>query len=123
MVTLVFTLLFSSTSSAEWTKVIENTAGDTFYVDFERIRKDDNYVYYWELIDKLKPDEDGDLSYKGYLQGDCKIFRFMYLQSVYHKESMGRGTGQIFYRSENPKWNYPSPGSSHELLLEQVCNQ
>ena len=37
--TLAFTLMFSSTSFAEWTEVSKNIRGDTFYVDFERIRK------------------------------------------------------------------------------------
>ena len=50
--TLIFTLLFStvmfsSTSSAEWTEIGENVGRDTYYVDFERIRKVDGYVYFW----------------------------------------------------------------------------
>ena len=34
----------------------------TFYVDFERIRKHDGYVYFWRIRDDLKPDKWGDLS-------------------------------------------------------------
>ena len=34
---LVFTVMFSSTSFAQWTKVGNNSRGDTFYIDFERI--------------------------------------------------------------------------------------
>ena len=41
----------------------------TYYVDTDRIRKNGEYVYYWELSDLLKPDEVGDLSYKVYNQG------------------------------------------------------
>ena len=33
--TLVFTVMFSSTSFAGWTKVGENVNGHTYYVDFE----------------------------------------------------------------------------------------
>ena len=75
--TLIFTLLcstvmFSSNSFAEWEKLKKNSVdGDTFYVDFERIRKHDGYVYYWVLEDLIKPDKDGDLSYRNYFQGDC----------------------------------------------------
>ncbi|MDP7557459.1 MAG: hypothetical protein QF687_06205, partial [Nitrospinaceae bacterium] len=54
--TLLFsTLLFSTPSYSEWTKVGENMSGDTYYVDFERIRKHGGYVYYWSLGDYLKP--------------------------------------------------------------------
>jgi hypothetical protein len=94
--TLVFTLMFSSTSFAEWTKVSDSADGDTHYVDFERMRKVDGYVYYWVVTDLLKPDKDGDFSYKAYIQGDCKLFRVKYLSTSYHKEPMGGGTGQTF---------------------------
>ena len=46
--TLLFsTLMFSTPSYGEWTKVISNKSGDTYYVDFERIRKHGGYVYFW----------------------------------------------------------------------------
>ena len=71
LITLVFTLMFSSTSFAEWTKVGESVKGNTFYVDFERIRKHGGYVYWWDLSDLLEPDKYGGLSAKMYNQGDC----------------------------------------------------
>jgi len=38
--TLLFsTLMFSTPSYGEWTKVSENVEGNSFYVDFERIKK------------------------------------------------------------------------------------
>jgi hypothetical protein len=51
-----------------------NVSGMTFFVDFERIRRHGGYVYWYDLIDLLKPDKDGDTSYKGYRQGDYKLF-------------------------------------------------
>ena len=69
ILTLIFTLMFSSTSYAEWTKVSENVEdGDSFYVDYDRIRKHDGYVYCWEMGDYLKPNKYGDLSVKSYWQ-------------------------------------------------------
>ena len=44
--TLVFTVMFSSASFAGWTKVAESVKGNTFYVDFERIRKP--FLTLWE---------------------------------------------------------------------------
>ena len=74
--TLLFsTLMFSTPSYAEWTKVGANVSGDTFYVDFERIRKHGGYAYYWSLGDYLKPTKNERLSDKSYRQGDCKLFR------------------------------------------------
>ena len=96
---LLFSAMFSSTSFADWTKVGEIKNGDTFYVDFERIRKHDGYVYWWELVDFLKPDKWGDMSAEAYEQGDCELFRYKGLNWFFHKEPMGNGIGD----SSNPK--------------------
>ena len=119
--TFVFIFMFSSPSFADWTKVTESVDGNTFYVDFERIRKVDGFVYYWELGDLLKPYSDGTLSYKVYTQGDCKLFRFKRLSGSSHKEPMGGGTGKDFPLSD--KWTYPSPNSSMETILKSVCSR
>ncbi|MBI37020.1 MAG: hypothetical protein CL568_05495 [Alphaproteobacteria bacterium] len=121
--TLIFsTVMFSSTSFAGWTKVSKNVSGDTFYVDFERIRKHGGYVYFWGLSDYLKPTETGLLSGKRYHQGDCKLFRFKKLSYSFHNEPMGRDTGDSF-SPKNPEWKYPPPNSSMEEILKTVCNR
>ena len=122
--TLVFTVMFSSTSFAEWTKVTEDTKGTTTYVDFERIRKHGGYVYWWELGDNLKPTEYGFLSAKVYIQGDCKLFRIKYLSLSFHKEPMGGGTGDVIQpKGDQTNWKYPSPNSPAEAILKSVCSR
>ena len=123
--TLIFTLLFStvmfsSPSYAEWTKVSEGVDGSIFYVDFDRIRKRGGYVYFWELIDYLKPDKQGYLSGKVYQQCDCNLLRFKGLSFSFHKEPMGRGTGETV-TPKNPEWIYPPPDSSFEKILKTIC--
>ncbi len=124
--TLLFTVLLSAPSyaewKAEWKKVGKNMIGDTFYVDFERIRKHGGYVYWWDLSDYLKPTH-GDLSVKTYKQSDCKLFRYMRLSSSFHKEPMGRGTPSNNYSNKNPYWIYPSPNSVSEQILKSVCSR
>ena len=96
---------------------------DTYYVDFERIRKVDGYVYYWMLIDFLKPiTSEMLLSSKMYNQGDCKLFRLKTLSFVHHKQPMGRDTGDS-NSPKNPEWVYPPPNSSHETILKAVCSR
>ena len=125
LATLIFSVMFPSASYAEWTKVVEGiesgNRGINYYVDFERIRKVDGYVYFWTLSDYLKPTEFGNLSAKVYKQGDCKIFRFKNLSFSFHKEPMGRGTGEIS-NPKNPEWIYPSPNSVGGLRLKIVCS-
>ena len=119
--TLLFTLLFSSNSFADWTKVNESEIGN-HYVDFGKIRKQDGFVYFWTLFDLLKPDSDGDLSYKNYKQGDCKLFRFKSLIFSFHKEPMGGGTGETG-NPENLEWNYPSLNSGDRMTLKFACSR
>ena len=124
LLTFLLSLMFSSPSYSEWTKVGENVSGDTFYVDFERIRKVDGFVYWWDMEDYLKPTKNGDLSAKVYWQGDCKLFRTKILSASHHKEPMGGGTGDV---SEPPKgfrnWTYPPPNSVIETKLKLVCSR
>jgi hypothetical protein len=124
--TVIFTLLFStvmfsSPSYAEWTKVGENAA-KIQYVDFERIRNHDGYIYFWQLQDYLKPTKYGILSRKIYNQGDCKLFRYKSLSSVVHKQPMGRGWWRTSPKKK-PEWKYPSPDTVIEVVLQEVCRR
>jgi len=120
---LVSTVMFSSPSFANWTKMTENEFG-TFYVDFERIRKHGGYVFFWSLTDYLKPTKFGDLSSKRYEQGDCKLFQYKVLSFSFHKEPMGRGTGDAQEPVKASQgWKYPSPDSSVEYILKSVCSR
>ena len=120
--TLLFsTLVFSSPSYADWTKVDTNDGG-TFYVDFDRIRKHDGYVYYWGLSDYLKPTKYGHLSTKLYNQGDCKLFRVKALSDFSYTNSMGNGTPSASNNKEDIEWRYPSPNSALETILNSVCS-
>ena len=48
---LLFTMMFSSTSISEWTEMNENMEGTVLFLDLDRIRKDDQFVFYWVMSD------------------------------------------------------------------------
>ena len=120
LILLFSTVMFSSSSYAEWTKVGKNIKA-TFYVDYERIRKHDGYVYFWELVDYWKSQSTGELSSKVYNQGDCKLFRVKRLMMSFHNELMGRGTPVATINKADKDWIYPPPNSSFETILNEVC--
>ena len=122
--TLLFsTLMFSTPSYSEWTKVSKSImGGGTFYVDLERIKKHGGYVYYWELVDYLKPSPRGTLSVKSYYEIDCKLFREKRLNASYHKEPMGRVTPSTSSNVPEKNWQYPPPNSVAETILKRVCS-
>ena len=119
--TLIFSVTFSSPSFADWKKVGENVAVATFYVDFERIRKHDGYVYWWGLADFLKPSPNGMLSGKSYYQGDCKLFRHKVVADSHYNEPMGRGVLASGSNTPDKEWTYPPPNSLSENVLKRVC--
>jgi hypothetical protein len=122
--TLLFsTLMFSTPSYGEWTKVSKNVSGTTFYVDFERIRKHGGYVYYWTLGDYLKPSKGGDLSARAYYQVDCELFRYKILSDSYYIEPMGGGEPSATSNEPDKNWSYAPPHSSIEGTLKRVCSQ
>ena len=123
--TMLFsTVFFSSPSYAEWTKLGTTGGGaNTYYVDFERIRKHDGFVYFWELDDYLQPIDGKVFSLKMYTQGDCKSFRYMTLSSSFHTQPLGGGTPSSSGSPKNPEWDYPPPNSMMETILKSVCNR
>jgi hypothetical protein len=119
---LLSLLLFSSPSYAEWTYVVSHPSNGHAYVDFERIRKVDGYVYFWQLADYAEPDSTGVLSVKIYKQGDCKLFRFKVLSWAFYKTSMGEGAPDSTVNDADTEWTYPLPDSITEWILKAVCN-
>ena len=121
ILTLFFsTLMFASPAYADWEMTGENENGTTFYVDFDRMRKNNGYTYYWHLVDRLEPSGTGILSYQVYNQGDCEMFRFKNLSFSFHKQPMGEGSGNAD-SPPNPEWMYPPPKTPLEMLLKEVC--
>ena len=52
---LTFLCFYINAFSANWKKVSENDNGDSFYIDINNIKKSEEFIYYWELIDLKEP--------------------------------------------------------------------
>lgn len=123
---LALTILFSATiipvpSNAEWTKVVKNDNGNTVFVDFERIRKKNGYIFFWSLIDRQNANHLGYLSTQVYRQADCKMTRYKILKYTFHEKRMGNESGTSI-DSIKPNWEFPSPLSEEELPLNVICS-
>jgi len=113
--------LFPSTSLGEWKHVTTNKDGDEFFVDYDRIRVNNGYVYYWTLNEYKKPISGKYPSSRIYVMGDCKVFRFKPLSLSFFKGHMGKGDSVEV--EGNDKWNYPNPKSGIEKILNSVCER
>ena len=51
---LASTVAFAPPVFAEWTKVDESVDGDTWYIDYDTVKENNGYVYYWGMDDYLR---------------------------------------------------------------------
>ena len=116
---LLFSILISFSSYGEWVVVGHNTRGDTLYIETDTIKPHGGYVYFWALLDYIKPNKDGDLSVKMYAQGDCGVNRFKHLSIIWYEQSMGNGVSVKVNPSD--KWEYPLPDDASGRFLDYAC--
>ena len=119
---IIIFVMSVSASYAEWTKVTKNIKGDTLYVDFEKMRKHDGYLYWWYLVDYLKPIKHGIWSLKAYVHGDCKKLRYKIYSDFPYKKPMGKGTASSSTNKPDKDWRNSPANSSTEKILNIVCN-
>ena len=122
LLVLLFSLLISFNSFGEWKKV-DSVQGNYFYIDYDGIKKNNGYVYYWQLLGYVKPTDFGDLSSISLYEVDCKIpYKERRIAASYYTLPMGKGTPSTIDNSTYD-WTYAHPESSVELILEIVCEK
>ena len=115
-------LLNTSFAFQEWTKVAIGNNGHTFFVDMMKIIEKKKYIYFWQLINYIKPDEYGDYSAKIYIQADCKKFKFRWNKVSYHKLFMAKDKVKATIPSKAVEgWQYPRPNTTSFAVLDYVC--
>ena len=113
-------VMFPLQSFAEWTEMGESTGGNTFYIDFTTIRKENDNVYWWDLTN-YKNEYKGAASFVSYNIGDCKVYRLKTYELAWYDKKWGEGN--VLDREDNMKWLYPRPSSIFYRILDTVCNQ
>ena len=120
LLALLFSILISFNSYGEWTKV-SSYEGNDFYIDYDSIKKNNGYVYYWQLLGYVKPTDFGDLSSISLYEVDCKIpYKERRIAASYYTLPMGKGTPSTTDNTTY-EWDYGAPGSMRELLLDIIC--
>ena len=104
---LILVTLSAPVCFGEWTAVAKGVDGYIVYVDFERIREHGGYVYWWELTDRLKPNEFWKISCKIDNQADCNFFCTKRLSLSFYRGSMGEGNASSNIDEPMENWDYP----------------
>jgi len=119
---LASTVAFASPVFAGWTEASKSVDGDTWYIDYGTVKENNGYVYYWDLDDLLKPDSEGDLSYKALNEVDCGTPRkFRYLSVSYYTQPMA--SGSVSSSSNNASgWYYLKPNNVSGIMINETCD-
>ena len=119
--------MLSFNSYGEWTEVGTNSDDDSFYIDLEKIKINDGYVYWWDLStssegyeSELELWEGEAFSFISYVQGDCQINRAKELTSNVYLEPMGEEYVYT-YTDPDPQWDYFPPNSIGDELFDISC--
>ena len=122
---LLSSVLFSSPSYGEWTHSFTHPKfGYDLYVDFDKIKKRGDNVYFWTLSDLLTPASTGKMSLKYLVRGDCNNFYFSDLTFTSYDLPMGEGYGESITLSKHfQNIEYPpTTGNNMKSVIKSVCN-
>lgn len=119
----VATVTGATPSFAEWTAVTKGSSnGNTFYIDFETVKEKNGRVYYWELIDALKPTSSGVLSSKSLSEVDCGTPRkFRTVSSLCYTKPMAAGGIKNHKNNQQNEWNYAAKNSVAQVMMNAAC--
>ena len=119
---LIVLCMLSNSSFAKWSFITTNSTGDRYYVDFSRVTKEGDEVYFWTLSNYTVP-VFRSFSATSYILGDCTNFRYQSLKHTFYKNVGAQGNS----REVSPEmlqrwgWRYPNVEGSDNLLLQSVC--
>lgn len=125
-VLMILLAVVSSSAMAEWGLISGDADGNVF-TDSATIRRVDNKVKMWRLVDyKIAQDFGfGDIQYMSIMiqdEYDCKEEQLRKLYSAAYSENMGRG--KVVVSSDKlGEWAPTPPGSMGEELLKFACGK
>ena len=116
---LLFSILISFNSYGEWVQVSTSVTGMTTFVNIDKIKENNDYIYYWTLTNNYT--DDSNKSAKAYRKSDCAVNRFKVLAFYSYSEPMGGG--RLLSQFTPPdEWQYAIPNSVDDTLLTYTCN-
>tara|TARA_E500000331_G_scaffold326318_1_gene344334 strand:- start:625 stop:1008 length:384 start_codon:yes stop_codon:yes gene_type:complete len=119
---MILFLFSANICSANWVEVfVSKTTGNSFYVDVDRIKKDNNYTYFWVLANFTKPvGASGYLSAKVRWKADCKKKKRRKLGVFIYKEN---NAIELIDSFRGFGWQYPTPRTIGHAQLEFACSR
>ena len=113
--------LFPSTSLGEWKYLTSTSDNNDYYVDYDRIREKNGYVYFWSKNEYKNKFMDKYRSSRVYIMGDCELFTVKFLDLTLYTGHMFMGDSKSITMKD--EWTYVNPNSNIEKVLKSVCER
>ena len=120
--TLLFFVLLSTPSYAEWLYIADNIEDDTFYIETKKITSNNGYIHYHMMVNYDKPNN-GARSVISTHIGNCQTDEMKYNSDKYYSKQMGKGS--LIGGSSQPdiSWIALPAGSPYSNLQRHACKQ
>jgi len=127
LLTILMALTFSQSVLAEWTKVGESNKL-YFYIDFSKIKKENQYISIWDLSDYKIPQTLNGKQFKSRIIKnvvDCNMSRNQTVAFYDYFEQMGKGevVSSKSFSIRESDWDYPPPNSFRETAINIACER
>ena len=122
---IIVSFLVSFPCSARWDKTHVDKIY-TEYLEVDTVKKIDDTIFIWSLMDYREPQKNGNLSTKYYSMYDCVEMKYKVLSIIEYKTNMGKGrnfryTKNITNESNDENWIYPSIDSTDYIKINSIC--
>ena len=102
-----------------WKKLFESSDGSSFYIDIDSIKKINQTVYYWQLLDMIEPIDNVNSQTNKY-KVDCVEEKQTTLSLTHYSQPMGKGN--ILGESTTRRIGYPEPDSVNYGVMQYACD-
>ncbi len=124
-------MIFTLNCWGGWSAVSKNTSDSTYYLDVDKVKQTENYIYLWYLIDYLEPIIDHPeyfaqdvMSETHYIKINCNKIIFQRLKVILYGASMASGElKNDLIPTDNKNWNQVSNGTAFQAVIETVCGK
>ena len=122
---IIVSFLVSFPCFSRWKKTHEDKIY-TEYLEVDTVKKIDDTIFIWSLMDYREPQKNGNLSTKYYSMYDCIEMKYKVLSIIEYKTNMGKGrnfryTKNITNESNDENWIYPSIDSADYIKINSIC--
>ena len=118
---------FAFPASSKWKKIFENKTF-TEYLEIDAVKKIDDIIFIWSVVDFKKLQKNGNLSTKYYSMYNCKEMKFKILTVIEYPTNMGKGRDFTYTKNitnvlKDANWVYPAQNSIDYIKFSFICDQ